>query len=181
MSWRLRQAVRSLRNGGLLAYPTEAVWGLGCDPANEQALDRLLRLKQRPWQKGLILVAADWAQLQPWLALEQPPAPLAPLWPGPVTALLPPAPGLSPLLTGQHHRIAVRISAHPPVRALCHAFGGALVSTSANRHGHPAPRTVFGVRQQLTGAGYAVYNAALGAATRPSRIIDPFSGEILRP
>ena len=72
--WQTLRAARALRRGGLVAYPTEAVWGLGCDPANQTALARLLELKQRPWQKGLILIAARWDQLSPWLSCSQPPA-----------------------------------------------------------------------------------------------------------
>lgn len=179
-AWPLAQAVRCLRAGGLLAYPTEAVWGLGCDPADPEALARLIGAKNRPWEKGLILIAADWAQLRPWLSIEAPPSALRPHWPGPLTALLPPAPGISPLLTGRHPRLAVRISDHPPVIALCRAFGGAIVSTSANRHGHPPPRSLLAVRRQLGDALDACLNGPLGGRARPSRIMDPETGDILR-
>ncbi len=178
--WPIEQAARALRAGGLLAYPTEGVWGLGCDPADNDALARLLALKQRPWHKGLILIAADWSQLAPWLAIETMPAACAGLWPGHVTCLLPARPQVPALLRGKHPNLAVRISAHPPVRALCQAFGGAIVSTSANRAGRPTPAGLTRLRAQFGRDIDHYLNAALGQARGPSRIMDPFTGRQLR-
>lgn len=178
--WHLRQAVRVLRAGQVLAYPTEAVWGLGCDPACEPAIIELLRIKRRPAHKGLILIASDWQQLVPWLAEPAQPAVTRELWPGHVTCLLPAAEGVSPLLRGQHDKLAVRISAHPGVRALCRAFDGAIVSTSANLSGHPSPRSALAVRCQLGEDMPALLPGPLGRETRPSRIMDPYSGRTLR-
>src|SRR5690606_18310794 len=137
------EAATALRSGGVIAYPTEAVWGLGCDPRNEAAVLRLLALKQREVDKGLILVGASEAQLTPYidmLALDaaQRAAVLA-SWPGPHTWIVPASTQAPAWITGTHTGIAVRVSAHPTVIALCDAFGGALVSTSANRAGEPAP------------------------------------------
>ncbi len=178
--WPIEQAARALRRGGLLAYPTEGVWGLGCDPADTLALARLLALKQRPWRKGLILIAADWSQLAPWLAIDSMPGACAELWPGHVTCLLPARPQVSELLRGEHQTLAVRISDHPPVRALCQAFGGAIVSTSANRHGRPTPSSLTRLRQQFGCAVDHYLSAPLGHARGPSRIMDPFTGRQLR-
>src|SRR5690606_23054211 len=116
--------------------PTEAVWGLGCDPANEAAVRRLLAIKRRDPGKGLILVAADRGQLQPWVDFAGLPrarleAVLA-SWPGPHTWILPAGAAAPRWITGDHDGLAVRVSAHPQVVALCRAFGGPLVSTSAN-------------------------------------------------
>ena len=178
--WQTLRAARALRRGGLVAYPTEAVWGLGCDPANQTALARLLELKQRPWQKGLILIAARWEQLSPWLDCKQPPDIATAHWPGHATFLLPARDEVSELLRGHHRTLAVRISAHQPVRELCDTFGGAIVSTSANRHGRPTPKTIMQLRHQLGHGLDAVLNAPLGQGHGPSRIMDPYSGEVIR-
>ena len=125
-----------------MAYPTEAVYGLGCNPQSEPALKALLALKERPVEKGLILIAAqveqlnayvDWAALEPEQRRE-----VWNSWPAGVTWVVPCHADVSPTLRGQHDTLAVRVSAHPDVIALCEAFGGALVSTSANLSGHPA-------------------------------------------
>ena len=139
----IRDAVAALRRGGVIAYPTEAVWGLGCDPFDEAAVLRLLAIKQRDVAKGLILVAADRSQLGgllDWNAV--PPDRLAEIdagWPGPNTWIVPATARVPRWITGMHAGVAVRVSAHPGVVALCNAFGAPLVSTSANRAGEPAP------------------------------------------
>lgn len=138
-------AVSALRRGGIVAYPTEGVWGLGCDPFDEAATLRLLALKQREVDKGLILVAATAAQLDglvDWDAL--PPARRAAVlgtWPGPHTWVVPATPRVPAWISGGRDSVAVRVSAHPGVAALCTAYGGALVSTSANVSTLPAPRS----------------------------------------
>lgn len=181
MTWRLRQAVHQLQAGGVIAYPTEAVYGVGCDPWNEAALLRLLELKQRSWEKGLILIASDFNQLQDFIqpvsaeTLKQ----LEETWPGPVTWLLPVREEVSALLTGIHDTIAVRITAHLQSRALCEAFDGAIVSTSANRTGVRPAKNVHQVRWQLPGLDY-VMPGALGGATQPSQIRDAGTGAIIR-
>ena len=178
----LQRAVSVLRHGGVLAYPTEAVFGLGCDPQNRDALQRLLRIKQRPWQKGLILIAADFAQLRPYvlpLSVAQW-AQIQATWPGPVTWLLPARPGVSRQLRGVHNTIAVRVTAHQPTIALCRAFGGAIVSTSANRSGQWPARTTRAVRKQLGSEVDYILPGRLGGAAQPSQIRDLVSGQIVR-
>lgn len=135
----LAPVVTALRSGGVIAYPTEAVWGLGCDPDNDEAVAHLLRLKQRDPAKGLILVAGSIAQFAPWLEglpLELH-APLAASWPGPNTWLVPDNGRTHALVRGAHDSVALRVSDHPGVIELCEAFGGPIVSTSANRAGEP--------------------------------------------
>lgn len=178
----VQEAARVLRAGGLVAYPTEAVFGLGCDPCNETALERLLELKGRAQDKGLILIAADEAQLEPWVqALPGVAANrVRATWPGPVTWLIPARPQVSPRLRGAHDNLAVRVTAHPLAAALARAFGGALVSTSANRSGEPAARDIESLRA-LFGPAIDYYLAGpLGGRERPSEIRDALSGEILR-
>ena len=177
----LQTAVAQLREGGLIAYPTEAVWGLGCDPDDPTALNRLLTLKQRDPAKGLILIAASMDQLEPWLAgLEVPLLQrLADSWPGPLTWLVPDNGRSLALLRGEHDRVAVRVSDHPGVIALCNAFGGPLVSTSANRAGETPARDAASVRDYF-GDAVTIVDGPLGGHSRPSRIRDLRSGEWLR-
>lgn len=178
----IRRAAWLLRRGGVVAYPTEAVFGLGCDPRNRKAVQRILRIKRRPWQKGMILIAADFEQLTPYLAPLDPALQETVLasWPGPVTWLLPARSGVSRWLRGRHRTLAVRVTAHEQAAALCRAFGGAIVSTSANRSGRPPARTTLAARGRLGRDVDYVLPGALGGATRPSEIRDPASGRVLR-
>jgi L-threonylcarbamoyladenylate synthase len=175
-------ALAALHRGGVIAYPTEAVWGLGCDPDDDEALARLLRLKARDPAKGMILVAASIAQFAPWLeglplALH---APLAASWPGPQTWLVPDNGRARPLVRGAHDRVALRVSDHPGVVALCEAYGGPLVSTSANRAGEPPGMSAEQVRATF-GAGLdAIVEGELGGRDRPSPIRDLVTGRVLR-
>ncbi len=181
----LQHAVRILKTGGIIAYPTEAVFGLGCDPFCAKAVHRLLAIKQRPVSKGLILIASEWehvASLIDPLTAEQREQ-LASTWPGFITWLLP-ARQAPVWLRGDHASLAVRITAHPVAAALCHAFGGPLVSTSANRTGRPPARTAYAVRRQLghcIGHGIdKVINAPTGGALQPSPIRDLLTGHVVR-
>lgn len=179
---REREAVRVLRDGGLVAYPTEGVWGLGCDPGNEDAVEDLLALKQRDWRKGLILVAHDFDALAPWLrpvsnsAMKRAFA----TWPGPATWVFPCADDAPMWLTGEHDTLAVRVSAHPVVQRLCRRFGGALVSTSANRSDAPPARSLDEVRAQFRRRTPFVVPGALGGLDQPTPIRNVITGAILR-
>ncbi len=163
LAHRLRLAVDWLRRGGVVAYPTEAVYGLGCDPWNGAAVRRILAMKRRPEAKGLILIAADLAQLAPFVQWLEPNrmADILATWPGPHTWLLPARPETPVWLRGQHDTLAVRVTAHPLAAALCRAAGRALVSTSANRASHTPARTALEVRLRLgAGGGWARATAA---------------------
>lgn len=179
--WQLREAARALRRGGIIAYPTEAVFGLGCDPGNQEAVLRLLALKHRSISKGLILVAAHFDQLTPWVALSEKNLPSWVLqsWPGPHTWLLP-ATATPGWLTGTHRSLAVRVSAHPLVSRLCETWGGALVSTSANPAGkHPA-RDRLGVRRVLPQGIDYILPGQVGSLTQPTPIRDALTGVWIR-
>ena len=178
----LDAVVDALHDGGVIAYPTEAVWGLGCDPDTERALTALLRLKARDPAKGLILIAGDIRQLAPWL--EGLPAelhaPLVASWPGPNTWLVPDNGRSHPLLRGAHQSVALRVSDHPLVARLCAAYGGPLVSTSANRAGEPPALSAAAVRDHLGDGVAAILDGPLGDHPRPSTIRDLVSGRVLR-
>jgi len=172
-----------MRHGGVVAYPTEAVYGLGCDPHNEAAVHRLLELKQRPVSKGLILIAADFSQLQRYVA-EPSPDQLVKLkrsWPGPVTWLISARPETPRWLRGNHHTLAVRVTAHPVAAALCRLFGGPIVSTSANRTGHPPARNPFTVRRYFHRQLDCIVHDKVGPNRNPTEIRNLADGSLLRP
>lgn len=182
-SWlRIDQAARNILDGGVVAYPTEAVYGIGCLPHNEQGLSRIVHIKRRDARKGLIVVAAGIDQLE---GLAQIPeaclnGSLLPGWPGPVTWVVPASRCASPLLTGGRSTIAVRISDHPIVRRLCQRTGHALVSTSANFAGHPPALSALGVRRAIGAELDFVLSGPLGRQRKPTEIRDLATGAILR-
>lgn len=184
MSSDFQAAQDAFRHGQLLAYPTEAVFGLGCDPRNQEALQKLLALKQRPQDKGLILLAADYSQLLPFVDDRAIPGSVRfaifSQWPGFVTQLLPAAADVPEALRGAHDQIAVRITAFEPARQLCKALNSAIVSTSANRSGEPALRDADAVAAQFGDDLGWIMHQPTGGAERPSRIIDPISQRVIR-
>lgn len=180
--FRYRLAAAYLRSGGVIAYPTEGVWGVGCDPDNPQAVARLLNLKQRAPEKGLILVAASMAQLEPYLTdlTAEQRARLAASWPGPQTWIVPANGRASDWITGGRPGLALRVSAHPVVQALCLAAGGPIVSTSANPSGRPAPLTALRVRRYFPASIDYVLAGPLGGQQGPTSIRELIGGAIVR-
>jgi L-threonylcarbamoyladenylate synthase len=179
---RLRLAARVIRRGGVVAYPTEAVYGLGCDPWNLDAVHRILAMKRRDVAKGLILIASDPTQLEPFVL----PLPAGRMdeirasWPGPNTWLMPARAHTPRWLTGRFDTLAVRVTAHPLAAGLCSAYRGAIVSTSANLAKRPPARTALGVRIALPGGPDLILAGACGGSERPSTIRDGRSGRVLR-
>ncbi len=165
-----------------MAYPTEAVYGLGCDPFNERAAMRLLAIKGRAMDRGLILIAAHPGQLAALLLpqSEHIMAPVLASWPGPSTWILPAHPRVPVWITGGRDGIAVRVTAHPLAARLCEGFGAPLVSTSANTSGRPAARSALQARRALGRRVDYVLNGATGGAARPSEIRDVRDGRVLR-
>ena len=180
-TWQLQQIAQKIRQGAVIAYPTEAVWGLGCDPFNATAVARLLALKERPMHKGLILVAASMEQfagLLEGLTLEQL-AQLEASWPGPNTWLVPHHNRVPAWVTGAHDTVAIRVSAHPLVAQLC-ALTGPLVSTSANPSGLLPAKSRLRIEQYFHGQLDAVVSGELGQNSNPSTIRDLRTGQVLR-
>ncbi|MCH1926525.1 L-threonylcarbamoyladenylate synthase [Shewanella sp. C32] len=173
-----------LADGGVIAYPTEAVYGLGCDPDNLTAVQRILDIKHRPWEKGLIMVADSFEQLRPYLELadigEAQLAHAQQYWPGPFTFIFPAKASLSTLVRGQFDTVAVRVSAHPVVKALCQAAGKPLISTSANPAGEDPALDAATIKQMFTGEIDALVVGELGEQRQPSTIIDIRTGKVLR-
>ena len=178
----LRAACAPLRAGGVIAYPTEGVWGLGCAPLDERAVSRLLALKKREWQKGLILIAADFGQLEPFVHLPSRTAQKRAFatWPGPATWVFPASDHTPMWVSGERDTVAIRVTAHPIARELCLAFGGPIVSTSANRAGREPARSASAVRMQFPRQLDALVPGALGGLETPTVIRDVVSGLILR-
>jgi L-threonylcarbamoyladenylate synthase len=173
-----------LKAGGVIAYPTESVFGLGCDPSNRQAVKRILRIKGRPQHKGLILIADCFSRLEKFIA----PLSASQLqtmqqsWGNPQkphTWIVPAAKHCPKWLTGRHLSLAIRVSSHPFTAKLCKDVGMALVSTSANHSGHQAAKTDKQC-QQLFGGQVRVLAGKTAGAKRPSTIQDLVSGKILR-
>lgn len=180
----LANVVAALHRGGVIAYPTEGVWGLGCDPHDEAAVMRLLALKQRDVAKGLILIASSEAQLAPFIDTASlggsQLAEVRASWPGPNTWIMPASKDAPSWITGAHDGIAVRVTAHPLVCALCDGFGGALVSTSANIASEPSPRTREELDPRIVAGVDAVTDGETLGRAQPSTIRDARSGAVLR-
>jgi L-threonylcarbamoyladenylate synthase len=182
-SWHIREAVRRIAAGGIIAYPTETLYGLGCDPFNGRVVMRLLSLKQRSIEQGLILIASHFSQVESLLS-DLPQAvrkrvryPRIP----PVTWVLPCLPEVPYWIRGSHASLAIRITSHPMAAGLCERWGGPLVSTSANIHGrHPATGPLSVHKAFHDQLDYVLHDPAV-AANRPSEIRDAITDAILRP
>lgn len=179
MSNDIDRAATILRQGGIVAYATESVFGLGCDPRNRRAVERLRRIKRRSAGKGFILLAAEPGQLE-YFVVNFPPQVLA-SWPGPCTWLVPVRAGIIPWVTGGSPRIAVRVTAHAQAAALCRAANMAIVSTSANRSGQRPARTRREVVRRFGKLVDYVLPGRVGGLRRPTQIIDAATGRVLRP
>ncbi len=179
----LQNAANAVKQGGVIAYPTEAVWGLGCDPRNEQAVRKVFEIKQRDLHKGLILVsgnAVHFAALFDGLNAGQKASVLQPQ-DHPTTWLVPdPDDTIPQLVKGAFSSVAVRLTDHPLVSALCDLLGHPIVSTSANPAGLEPATTEDKIRQYFGESLAYILPGALGGYTRPSIIKDLQSGELHR-
>ena len=176
-----RRLAAHLRRGGLIAYPTESCYGLGCDPDNRIAVQRLLRLKQRPQRKGLILIAASYRQvarhLQPLTPDQQ--QQLREAGAQAITYLMPAHHSTPRWLRGAHDTLAVRLTAHNQAAQLCRGVNRALVSTSANRSGQ-RPAKTYAQCQRLFGRKVWVLPGRVGKRKKPSTIRAWADGKIVR-
>ena len=175
-------ATRILSKGGVIAYPTEGVYGLGCDPFNEQAVKKLLALKERPIEKGLILIAANWQQIE---ALIQPLSSkqlekIQATWPGPITWVFPASDKAPPWICGEHFSIALRITDHPIAHALCEAFDQPIVSTSANVANQPAATSMAEVQKYFADKDVFMVQGEVGLLQKPTPIRDALTGNYYR-
>lgn len=169
-----------LLGGGIIAYPTEGVFGLGCLPDDPGALQRLIDLKQRDAGKGLILIAARREQLDDWIALPEGASIPRPDPTHPVTWIVPPGERVHPLLRGQHAGLAVRITSNPVAAAICDAVDSPITSTSANLSGRPTARNRFVLRRQFAQHVDYIVPGDCGPASGASEIRDLKTNQILR-
>jgi L-threonylcarbamoyladenylate synthase len=175
------KGVEVLLRGGVIAYPTEGIFGLGCLPDDPPAVQRVIDIKQRDAAKGLILIAADAGQLEGWIDLPADRSLPDPDPGRPVTWIVPPGPKVTPALCGTHATIAVRLTTNPTAKALCEGADAPLVSTSANLSGQPTARNRFVLRRQFGDVVDYIVPGDCGPASGPSEIRDFASGQVLRP
>lgn len=190
----IQHAAEIIRDGGIVAYPTEAVYGLGCDPFNENAVNTLCALKNRALSQGLILLASDLSQLDDIIDYAAIPADrqqaMLATWPGPHTWVCPASASVPAWICGNSPAVAVRVTAHPIAAALAAAFGGAIVSTSANRSGSPPSRIAAEVRHMLnemrndkmmmTMTEVTVLDGSVGSLAQPTEIRDVLTNQLIR-
>lgn len=182
----ITQCAYALAAGEVIAYPTEAVWGLGCDPFNRDAVEKILQLKSRAQSKGVILIAGDISQLDFLLhdlsgkhkkQLQQ-------SWPGPHTWLVPHHNRVPDFIHGDFDTVAVRVTTHPVVKALCHHLGDPIVSTSANPQGLPPANTNLKARCYFSNNrfGHSLHYCpgVVGNGSKPSQIKHLMTGEMIR-
>jgi L-threonylcarbamoyladenylate synthase len=181
ISFQVRLAAEKLHKGGIIACPTESVYGLSCDPLNQSAIERLIALKQRPDTKGFILIASRIEQLEPFVSIpDKRREEIEQTWPGPVTWVLPAKADLPPWIGGGRDTIAARVTAHAQMAAICDLYGGCLVSTSANISGQPPARNPMQVRRQFDELLDMIVGGKLGGLARPTPIRDAVSGKFIR-
>jgi len=177
----MQKAISTCRAGGVIAYPTEAVFGLGCIPIYEHSVRRIIRLKRRSIRKGLILVASETEQLEEFVDFSK----IKNLktvfdsWPGPITWLIPSRQTTPFWLTGEHKTLAVRVSSHNLIKSLC-ADLGPIVSTSANPNNARPARSSQRVRSYFHQKIDYVIPAKIVNNKNPTEIRDAQTGNILR-
>ncbi len=169
-------------NGGIVAYPTESCYGLGCYPKDYNAIRKILLLKYRPVTKGLIVIGGDINQVSKYFQVLSDDlwSRLSLSWPSATTWLVPAASWVPSWLKGDSDKIAVRVPAHRLARELCKYCGHALVSTSANLSGQRAARTRAEVSRIFSDKVDYIIDAKCGSATRPSTITDLLTGQVIR-
>ena len=175
-------AVKKLQAGHVIAYPTEAGYGLGCDPRNEAAVRQLLALKHRPESSGLILIGRCFEQFTPWVGevTADQVETASKTWPGAVTWLFPRGGNVPDVVAGDHQTIAIRVTDHERCIQLCNAFGGPVISTSANPHSAPPARSSVEVEDYFGSYLGGILAGPLGGRTATSEIRDLQTGEVLR-
>lgn len=176
----VRYAARILREGGVIAYPTEGVFGLGCLPDDVDAVARILAMKRRDAEMGLVVIVSNPAQLDDWTELPAAALRLDSSDEHPITWIVPATDAVPPWIRGRHASVAVRRTTHPVARALCDAVDSPLVSTSANRSGRPPVRNAFVLRRLFGAEVDFIVPGECGPAAGPSEIREMNTGKVLR-
>lgn len=177
----IRKAGRLLAAGGVVAYPTEGVYGLGAIPESLEGAARILGIKERDADAGFILIASRPELLSEWVADDVDPSRLASSAEQPVTWIVRPSDAVPYWVTGKHDGVAVRLTQHPVAAALCDAADSALISTSANVAGRRPARTPHVLRRQFQSLVDFVVPGRCGPAAGPSEIRRLDDDEVVRP
>jgi tRNA threonylcarbamoyl adenosine modification protein (Sua5/YciO/YrdC/YwlC family) len=171
-----------IRNGGLVACPTESIFGLDCDPNNNDAIKKLIRIKNRSFNKGFILAASSLNQLQPFISTltNQQKEKILQINNLPITWIVPAKKDINPNLSGGRETIAIRVTQHPILQQLCDSLCSALISTSANPSDMPPAKSVVQVQEYFgTNVDYII-DGELGECKNPSEIRDLLTDEVIR-
>ncbi|MXP51251.1 Sua5/YciO/YrdC/YwlC family protein [Pantoea sp. SoEX] len=179
----VRKCVKELKKGGIIIYPTESVFGFGCDPDNQTAVINLIIIKKRSIKKGFILVAENYNRIKSYIADNEISSIqrdyMFSCWPGPVTFIVPTSPKTPSWLTGQFNSLAVRITDHPSVKKLCKHFGKPIISTSANISNQNPCRTFNDIKKQF-GQTFPILFGKTYGRERPSEIRNIITGDLIR-
>jgi L-threonylcarbamoyladenylate synthase len=179
--WRIKLVARQLREGAVIAYPTEGVWGLGCLPEYEASVQRILNLKKRTWKQGLILVAASFDQARPYMGAlsADEMKTLKQHWPGPITYLIPRSSKVADWVAGESDKVAIRVSGLDLIQQICNKVGSPIISTSANPAGKPPAKDLLRLRQYFpTGIDY-IFPGSI-KSNGASEIRDLGTGAVIR-
>lgn len=176
----IAKAADTLLAGGVIAYPTEGVFGLGCMPDDSAAVLSVLALKRRDPAKGLILIAANRQQLDGWIAIDPGKIP-DPDPDNPTTWIAPATDQVSPLVRGRNEGLAVRLTTNATAAAICNAVDAPIVSTSANLAGQPVARNRYVLRRRFNSCVDYIVPGDCGPTSGPSEIRDLATGNVLRP
>lgn len=181
MQKEINQAVKVLHEGGIIAYPTEGVFGLGCDPFNETAVLRLLKIKQRSVEKGLILIASSWSQAKDLVKIDlYKNCAIKPSSKNPVTWVFPAAKKVPHWVSGRFSSVAIRVTLHPIAKKLCQKFGGPIISTSANVVDKNPARNVKQLSKQFVRAVDFIISGRIGSLKKPTEIRDVKTNKLIR-
>ena len=181
MQKKINQAVKVLREGGVIAYPTEGVFGLGCDPFNETAVLRLLKSKRRKVEKGLILIASSWDQVKNLVKTDLFKSCTIKLSnKKPITWVFPATKKVPAWISGKFNSIAIRVTLHPVAKKLCRKFGGPIISTSANLVGRKPAKNSKQASEQFASAVDFIVSGRVGNLKKPTEIRDVKTNKLIR-
>ena len=181
--FRIKFAINTLKSGGVIAYPTESIFGLGCDPNNPKAVTKLLKLKQRLAKKGLILIGSKAEHFDQYIQKEFRSLAQKKLKEStqlPTTWVIPADKNVPKQIIGSHDKIALRLTSHPIAAMLCSEFGNAIVSTSANINKRAAAKNSLQVNKYFSNKLDYIFYGQTQQYNIPSQIIDMMTGNIIR-
>lgn len=176
----LTAAAAAVKQGKVIAYPTEAVYGLGADPTQAPAVAKIYQLKKRDPSKGLIIVAANWGMVKHFTKPISSYDKIFASWPGHVTWVFPASKEAPRLIQSPDGTVAIRVSAHPTIQALCTELNAPIVSTSANIQGEPPATTAAEAKEMFGQELAAIIDAPLGGNNSVSTIRNALDGSVLR-